>query len=619
LDYFGLRRPARAPITADTTGDYGKSVARLHDDQYDDHPDSGDLTPLEAARFRRIRMLGTTGSILMLVGALGTGQLPVLQNPLNGMRVLSLPSRMWTTALTISIAGTAILVIAWLLIGRYAVGRLSVELAHGDAPVRRMTRRQADRTLLLWTLPIMVSPPLLSKDVYSYLAQSAIAEKGMNPYQVSPAAGLGIDHVFTRSVPSLWRETPAPYGPLFLWIGEGITKITGTDIPAALVMHRLVALIGIGLIVWALPRLAARCGVSPVAALWLGAMNPLVVLHLIGGIHNEALMIGMMLAGIELCFRGIYSTDRLRQPDSWRPTTAGWLILAGAVVLAASTMIKVTSALAVGFVAVALARRWGATLPALRHAPLKEFWPRSRRSVYALLGAGGLFGSILAAVVVTVCLGTGLGFGWTKTLNTGDVVRSWMSLSTFMSVSAGHIGVALGLGDHTQAILDVVRPLGTAIAAVLVIRWLLAALAGRLHPLGALGVAFASVVLFYPFVQPWYLLWALVPLAAWATGRWFRIISIAISAIISLAVLPTAAATRAYQISEALIATVPIVALTMALFLERFRLPAEPPGSGDPDTPDAADAEPAPARGLRSLLAEPLRRRRADEPSSTPD
>ncbi|WP_043451344.1 polyprenol phosphomannose-dependent alpha 1,6 mannosyltransferase MptB [Jongsikchunia kroppenstedtii] len=613
LDYLGLRRPPRPPITADTTGDYGRSMARLHDDHYDDHPDSPNLTPEENIRFHRIRMLGTTGAVLMLVGALGTGQLPVLQNPLNGMRVLSLPSRMWTTALTVSIAGTVILVIAWLLIGRYAVGRLSVELAHGDAPVRRMTRRQADRTLLLWTLPIMVSPPLLSKDVYSYLAQSAIAEKGMNPYQVSPAAGLGIDHVFTRSVPSLWRDTPAPYGPLFLWIGEGITKITGTDIPAALVMHRVVALCGIGLIVWALPRLATRCGVSPVAALWLGAMNPLVVLHLIGGIHNEALMIGLMLAGIELCFRGIYGAERLRRPGSWRPTTGGWLIIAGAVVLAASTMVKVTSVLAFGFVAIALARRWGATLPALRHAPLREFWPRSKRSVYALLGAGGLLGSILAVVVVAVCVGTGLGFGWTKTLNTGDVVRSWMSLSTFMSVTGGHIGIALGLGDHTQAILDVARPLGTAIAAVLVIRWLLAALAGRLHPLGALGVAFASVVLFYPFVQPWYLLWALIPLAAWATGRWFRIISIAISAIISLAVLPTAAATRGYQISEALVAAVPIVAITMALFLERFRIRSG--GDGPSDEPGGPEA----SRSARALLAEPLRRWRADKAAATRD
>ena len=34
------------------------------------------------------------------------------------------------------------------------------------------------------------------------------------------------------------------------------------------------------------------------AALWLGALNPLVLFHLIAGGHNEALMLGAMLAGL---------------------------------------------------------------------------------------------------------------------------------------------------------------------------------------------------------------------------------------------------------------------------------------------------------------------------------
>ncbi len=180
---------------------------------------------------------------------------------------------MWSTALTLSIGGTIMLVVAWLLIGRFAVGRFSVEVLHGRSPARRMTRQQADRTLLLWIAPIIVAPPLLSKDIYSYLAQSAIAYRGMDPYTVSPLHGLGVGNVLTRSVPNLWRDTPAPYGPFFIWIGKGITAVTGDNITAAIFLHRLVALVGLALIVWALPRLARRCGVSPVAALWLGAMN----------------------------------------------------------------------------------------------------------------------------------------------------------------------------------------------------------------------------------------------------------------------------------------------------------------------------------------------------------
>ena len=67
--------------------------------------------------------------------------------------------------------------------------------------------------------------------------------------------------------------------------------------------HRLLALLGFAMIVWALPRLARRFGINPVSALWLGAANPLVLFHLVVGVHNEALAIGLMLVGMELALR----------------------------------------------------------------------------------------------------------------------------------------------------------------------------------------------------------------------------------------------------------------------------------------------------------------------------
>jgi len=602
-EYLGLRRRRPTP-PPDLPGDYGKSLARMHDRE----PEVGPLLPAESRALSRIRIFGAVGSILILVGSLGTGAVPVLQNPIAGMRLLSLPSRMWTTALTLSITGTIVLVLAWLMLGRFAVGRLTVEVAAGRRPQRRMTRRQADRTLLVWLAPIVVAPPLLSKDIYSYLAQSAIAAKGMDPYVVSPVRGLGVDHVFTRSVPNLWRDTPAPYGPLFLWLGKGITNITGDNLSAAILLHRGLALVGVGLIVWALPRLARRCGVSQVAALWLGAMNPLLILHLVGGIHNESLMLGMMLAGIELCFRALDSPNRLRRVPSWMPSPTGWLFLAGVVVIAASSMVKIASLLALGFVGIGLARRWGATLPALRHAPRSQWWERSRQSVGALAGAAGLLLAVLAVVMVGICVGTGLGFGWTKTLSTGDVVRSWMSMPTLLGVTGGRVGVVLGLGDHTQAMLDVARPIGQLIAAVFIVRWLLAALAGRLHPLGALGIAMATFVVFFPFVQAWYLLWAIIPLAAWATGRWFRLVAIAVSAVIAVVVLPTGAGTRGFQLAEAIVASIVLVALLTALFFER------------PNTRRdrlAAASEDAPTDRLDETPATPVDSASYDETSST--
>ena len=594
LDYLGLRRPVRDPDPADATqrrGDYGRTIARLHDDERE----VGPLDEAETRRLRKIKLFGATGSVLLLIGSLGTGQIPVLQNPVAGMRVLSLPSRMWSTALTLSIGGTIMLVVAWLLIGRFAVGRFSVEVLGGRSPERRMTRTQADRTLMLWIAPIIVAPPLLSKDIYSYLAQSAIAQRGMDPYVVSPVRGLGVDDVLTRSVPNLWRDTPAPYGPLFIWLGKGITEITGDNITAAIFLHRLLALVGIALIVWALPRLARRCGVSSVAALWLGAMNPLLILHLVGGIHNEALMLGMMLVGIEVAFRGIYSADRLRRSGSIWPTSAGWLVLGGAAIISASAMVKVASMLALGFVGIALAQRWGATLPALRNAPISTWWERSRRSIAALSASAAVLAGVLVVVMVGICVGTGLGFGWTKTLSTGDVVRSWMSMPTLLSVTTGRIGVGLGLGDHTQAILEVGRPIGELVAAVFIVRWFLAALAGRLHPLGALGVSMATVVLFFPFVQAWYLLWAVIPLAAWATRPWFRLTTIGISAIIAIVVMPTSSNTSGVVLAQGLLAGIIMVAILTALFFEdtplrRRRGRRSDAPTTSPEPPDRVDA-----------------------------
>ncbi|WP_440712322.1 polyprenol phosphomannose-dependent alpha 1,6 mannosyltransferase MptB [Gordonia sp. FQ] len=561
LDYLGLSRPSRN-TDIDATGDYGVTLARLHGDEHE----VGPLNALENKRLRRIRLFGTTGTVLILIGSLGTGMMPVLQNPIVGMRVLSLPSRMFSTALTITIGGTMILVAAWILLGRYAIGRYGVEVAENRSPVRRMSRRQADRTLVMWIAPLLVAPPLISKDVYSYLAQSAIAYRGMDPYRYSPMRGLGVDHPLTVSVPNLWKDTPAPYGPLFLWLGEQITRVTGYDITAGIALHRLLALCGLAMIVWALPRLAHRCGVSSVAALWLGAMNPLTIIHLVGGIHNESLMIGMMLVGVEWSFRAIYGIRRLWVPGGCRPSPAGWLLLAGIAMISASAMIKVASMLALGFVGVALARRWGATLPALRNAPRSQWWDRSRESIRALLAAGLVTATVMVVVVVAICLGTGLGFGWTRTLSTGGIVRSWMSMPTLLGVVSGRLGLWLGLGEQTEAILEIARPIGELIAALFVVRWLLACLSGRIHPLGGLGISMATVVVLFPFVQAWYLLWAVIPLAAWATTRWFRITTVVISAIIAIVVMPAASGTPPLTVLQSLATGVAVMLVTSVFF-----------------------------------------------------
>ncbi|MDF0528571.1 polyprenol phosphomannose-dependent alpha 1,6 mannosyltransferase MptB [Tsukamurella sp. 8F] len=545
------------------------------------HGDEGeypDLLPAEKRQARRIAMFGGVGAVLIAFGALGVGSFPVVQNPIAGVRLFGLMFRMPSTALTVAMTGTAMLMLAWVLLRRYTVGYLAPNAHRPPAPPRRLQRRAFDRILALWCLPFVFAPPMFSKDVYSYLAQSEITARGMDPYRIGPAAALGIDHVFTRSVPNIWRDTPAPYGPLFLYLGRGITALTGENIVEAVVLHRLLALAGVAFIVWALPRLARRCGVNEVAALWLGAANPLLIFHLIAGIHNEALMLGLMLVGIEWALRAIDSgrsflggTARLERP--WLPSRTGWLLVAGAATIAASSLIKITSVLAMGFVGMALARRLGAVFPNIGgragnwRLALTGMRPTWRRTTLALATSACLLAVVLVAVVVLVCQVTGLGYGWldASTLGTANKVRSWMSIPTILGLGTGQIGVLLGLGDHTTAILALTRPLAAAIAAVIVCRMLLGTLSGRIHPVGAIGVSMAAIVLLFPVVQPWYLLWAIIPLAAWATAPAFRLSAVIASCVVSLMLMPNGGEIEPYVIARSAITTAIVVALYLYL------------------------------------------------------
>ncbi|WP_176561984.1 polyprenol phosphomannose-dependent alpha 1,6 mannosyltransferase MptB [Mycolicibacterium palauense] len=533
---------------------WSSSIARWHGDE---RTVGSPLNGAELVALRRTRRFGATGTVLMAIGALGAGARPVVQDPTFGVRLLNLPSRIQTVSLTMTTTGAVMMALAWLMLGRFALGK------------RRMTRGQLDHTLLLWMLPLLVAPPMYSKDVYSYLAQSQIARLGLDPYRVGPAPGLGLDHVFTLSVPSLWRETPAPYGPLFLWIGRGISAITGENIVAAVLCHRVVVLVGVGLIVWATPRLARRCGVAEVSAMWLGATNPLLFMHLVAGIHNEALMLGLMLAGTEFALRGIDATERLLpRPLSWPATRDQWRawaplgqLVLGAVLITLSSQVKLPSLLALGFVAMALACRWGGTLK-------------------AFLVAGGGLGVISLATMALVGWASGLGFGWLFTLGTANVVRSWMSPPTLLALATGQVGILLGLGDHTTAILSLTRAIGVLVIAVVVSWLLLAVLRGRLHPVGGLGVALGATVLLFPVVQPWYLLWAIIPLAAWATRPGFRIAAIAVSLIVGI-FGPTANGDRfaLFQIVDATVASTVIVVALMALTYRRLPWRGLPTGT----------------------------------------
>ena len=114
------------------------------------------------------------------------------------------------------------------------------------------------------------------------------------------------------------------------------------------------------------------------------------------------------------------------------------MLLLGIVLITMSSQVKLPSLLALGFVAMALACRWGGTFK-------------------AFLIAGGSLTAVSVAVMALIGWASGLGFGWLFTLGTANVVRSWMSLPTLVALGTGQVGILLGLGDHTTAVLGLTR------------------------------------------------------------------------------------------------------------------------------------------------------------------
>lgn len=483
-------------------------------------------SPDERRRLRTVRRFGTTGALLMAIGALGCGATPApAYNPLLGTRVLGLWARMPTVSLTLAYLGMGMLVLAWLWLGRLAwPGRV------------RLSVRQLTRILVMWMAPLCVAPPLFSTDVYGYLSQAEVVSRGFDPYVFGAAQALGLSDPLVASIPTIWRTTPSPYGPGFLTLGRTITGIAGDDIVLGVYLHRLLALLGLALVIWAVPHLARRTGVEPIAALWL-AISPLVLFHLLSGIHNDAIMLGIVLAGMEIGLR--------------------WSWVAGALVIGVGASGKIPAIVALAFLAAQVAHARGGGFGRL-----------------IKYGAGT--SAVGLGAVVAVSVGSGLGFGWIQALAVPNLLRSWLSVTTDLGVLGGWLGGLLGLGDHTDAVLDLTRAAGLGVAALVCVLLLLAVVRGRLNALAGMGYGFGAVFLAGPVLHPWYLLWAFVPLAASVPTPRVRGFAVAVIAVIALLVPPTGAdfSFRTYQLPMAITAAV-LLAL-VPLWAVRGRVPVSP-------------------------------------------
>ena len=413
--------------------------------------------------------LGFLGSVLITTGGLGAGSTKP-HDPL--LEALHLSWLRFGHGLVLSSivlwTGVGLMLIAWVRLGRRAlVGETS-----------EFTMRI---TTGFWLAPLLLSVPVFSRDTYSYLAQGALLRDGFDPYAVGPVAN---PNTLLDNVSPIWTITTAPYGPAFILVAKLVTMVVGNHVIAGTMLLRLCMLPGLALLIWAAPRMAHHLGTDGALALWICVLNPLVLIHLMGGVHNEMLMVGLMAAGIALTFQGRN--------------------VLGVILITVAIAVKATAGISLPF----LVWVW------MRHLRERRGYGTAR----AFLTATATSLLIFAVVFGILSAVAGVGLGWLTALAGSVKIINWLTVPTAIANLISALGHGFFAVDF-YAILRVTRFIGIVIIAVsLPLLWW----RFRRDDRAALtGIAWSMliVVLFVPAALPWYYSWPLAVAAPLAQSR----------------------------------------------------------------------------------------------------
>ena len=389
-------------------------------------------------------------------------------------------------ALVVVLVGLALLASAWLRLCRW------VSQAGPDAGALEAVRYAT----VVWVTPLVLAPPLFSRDGWSYAAQGMLAHLGISPYTHGPAALSG---PIIQAVDPMWRHTPTPYGPLPLAFGDLFATQTGN--PWVLVVgHRFVALLGLVLLGWSVPRLASWAGANPALASALVLASPLMLANGVAGLHNDLLMVGLMATAL------VVAADGVRGSGGW-----AW----GAALAGTAAAVKVPGGLVcVGIVLVSL------PVAATVHQRLRR-----------ALGVGGVAVGVLLGLGVL----SGLGNGWVHGLTVPGAINTPLSLTTVVGGLGDLVARHTGLGTDPATFRDLVRTAGSAlavlVAAGVVLRW---RTGDRAAALSATGLTLGVLVATSPVVHLWYLLWALPFVATLSLSRQAKAALVAVSVVAGL-------------------------------------------------------------------------------------
>ena len=350
----------------------------------------------------------------------------------------------------------------WLLV--FAMSALYLVML---ALLDRLGARAVLGTIVVLHAIFALAPPLLSTDAFGYLAGArAFVLAGASPYAPLRDTLAG-DAVLPLLV---WSTRPNPYGPLFT---AATLPLASTGIAGGLwLLKAATAASSLGLVA-VVAATARRRGRDPVFAAVFVGLNPVVLAWVVGGAHNDTLLMLLVVGALSLV---------LARRE-----------LAGGAVAVAAVAVKASVGLVVPILVLGAGRR--------------------RR---ALVGA--MLGLAAAGAVAFAVLGSSLA-------EFPPALADQAALHSPNSV-LHVVGKALGLPGATPAIRA-----GGAVTLALALLVVYARTARGADPVAAAGWASVATLLTTSWLMPWYVIWVL-PLAALSPGRALRAVSLALCAFV---------------------------------------------------------------------------------------
>lgn len=430
------------------------------------------LQPAQQIGLARTTILGTLGTTAIVVGALLGGQ--SFETHLPGAWFFGMPGGplgwLGTNDTLPPIAALALVFGGLILLTRVWLGFLRYLRDNEGFPVKRVVL-----VVMIWAVPLLLAPPLFSRDVYTYAAQGEMVSHHINPYDYGPNV-LG-STPFNNFGDPFWANNASPYGPTFLALDGGVDQASGHNLLIDVTLLRLVELGGIALMVAATPTLARWAKRDPAHAVLLGAGSPLVLLSLLAGDHNDALMVGLLMAGLAVARR--------------------FGMVPGIIICALAAGVKSPAALGVLF--------------------LGWVWAGPGASIRRRVGHTALAGLIALATMELAALVSGDGWGWVKTTTTADAAFTGVTPINLVARAVSIVTHVLQVPVSTAHLHDVFSVLGLLVAVYVAYRLLRRAPEDGV--VRCLGLALLVFALLGPIVWAWYVTWGVVVAAAAATPR----------------------------------------------------------------------------------------------------